>query len=101
MSGEVVSGEVTSVSSTGSFFGGFLSVFVTDSLGYQCGGHMALKKEYIRDGNRRIAGSVTSGYSDESTVVRNEHNRIVARELLKEGSAGIVKPSVRHNSGTC
>jgi len=28
-------------------------------------------------------------------------SQILARELLKEGSAGIVYPSVRHNGGTC
>lgn len=38
-----------------------------------------LRKNYVRDGNRRIIGSVTSGYSDESAVVRNEGNRIVGR----------------------
>ena len=36
-----------------------------------------LKKDYIRDGTRRIIGSVTTGYSDTSAVVRDEGNRIV------------------------
>ena len=40
---------------------------------------MSLKKEYVRDGKRQIIGSVTSGYSDESAVVRNEDNEIVGR----------------------
>jgi hypothetical protein len=40
---------------------------------------MSLKKEYVRDGKRRIIGSVTSGFSDESAVVRNEDNEIVGR----------------------
>jgi hypothetical protein len=30
-----------------------------------------LKKGYVRDGKRRIIGSVTSGYSDESAVTRS------------------------------
>jgi len=30
-----------------------------------------------------------------------ENSQRLARELLKEGSAGIVYPSVRHNGGTC
>jgi hypothetical protein len=38
-----------------------------------------LKKEFIRDGTRRIIGSVTTGYSDTSAVVRDEGNRIEGR----------------------
>jgi len=38
-----------------------------------------LKKEYIRDGKRRIIGSATTGYSDTSSVVRDEQNRIAGR----------------------
>jgi len=38
-----------------------------------------LKKEFIRDGTRRIIGSVTTGYSDTSAIVRNEENRIAGR----------------------
>jgi hypothetical protein len=38
-----------------------------------------LKKEYVRDGKNRIIGSVTSGFADESTVVRDEHEHIVGR----------------------
>ena len=34
---------------------------------------MSLTKRYLRDGKNRIIGSVTSGYSDSSTVVRDEH----------------------------
>jgi hypothetical protein len=40
---------------------------------------MPLEKRYIRDGKNRIIGSVTSGFSDESTVVRDEHEKIVGR----------------------
>ena len=32
---------------------------------------MPLKKEYVRDGRNQIIGSVTSGYADESEVVRD------------------------------
>jgi hypothetical protein len=38
-----------------------------------------LKKEYIRDGKKRIIGSVTSGFSDTSAVVRDEDNQIAGR----------------------
>jgi hypothetical protein len=39
-----------------------------------------LKKHFIRDGNRRIIGSVTSGYSGgTSDVVRDEQNEISGR----------------------
>ncbi len=38
-----------------------------------------LKKDYIRDGARRVIGSVTAGYSDTSSVVRDEANRITGR----------------------
>ena len=38
-----------------------------------------LKKEYIRDGRNKIIGSVTSGFSDESATVRDEHEQIVGR----------------------
>jgi len=40
---------------------------------------MSLKKEYVRDGKRRIIGSVTSGFSDTSAVVRDEDSEIVGR----------------------
>lgn len=38
-----------------------------------------LKKDFVRDGTRRIIGSVTTGYSDTSAVVRDEGNRIAGR----------------------
>lgn len=38
-----------------------------------------LKKNFIRDGNRKIIGSVTAGFSDTSAVVRDEDNRIAGR----------------------
>ncbi|MBZ5723327.1 MAG: hypothetical protein LAO03_23570 [Acidobacteriia bacterium] len=41
---------------------------------------MSLKKDFIRDGSRRIIGSVTTGYSGgTSDVVRDEHNEIIGR----------------------
>ena len=46
---------------------------------YTAGGHMSLQKEFIRDGKRRIIGSVTSGFSDESAVVRDEDNKLSGR----------------------
>lgn len=35
-----------------------------------------LKKNYVRDGKNRIIASITSGYSDTSSVVRDENNQI-------------------------
>jgi hypothetical protein len=37
---------------------------------------MSLSRSYIRDGNRRIIASVTSGFSDETEIVRDENNHI-------------------------
>jgi hypothetical protein len=36
---------------------------------------MPLKKDFVRHGNRKIIGSVTSGFSDTSATVRDEDNR--------------------------
>ena len=38
-----------------------------------------LKRDFIRDGSRRIIGSVTTGYSDTSSIVRDERNNINGR----------------------
>ena len=38
-----------------------------------------LKKDYIQDGNRKIIGSVTTGFSDTSSVERDEGNGIMGR----------------------
>lgn len=38
-----------------------------------------LLKRYVRDGSRRIIGSITTGYGDTSAVLRDEHNRITGR----------------------
>jgi hypothetical protein len=38
-----------------------------------------LKKDYVRDGNRKVIGAVTTGFSDTSSVVRDESNRITGR----------------------
>jgi hypothetical protein len=35
-----------------------------------------LMKDYVRDGNRDIIASVTTGFSDTSAIVRDEGNRI-------------------------
>lgn len=41
---------------------------------------MSLTKEFVRDGNRKIAASITSGYSGgTSSVVRDERNEITGR----------------------
>jgi hypothetical protein len=41
---------------------------------------MSLKKQFVRDGSRRIVGSVTTGYVGSfDTLVRDEHEHIVGR----------------------
>ena len=41
---------------------------------------MSLKKEFVRDGNRRIIGSITTGYTGSfDTLVRDEHEHIIGR----------------------
>jgi hypothetical protein len=40
---------------------------------------MSLTKRYVRDGKSRIIGSITSGYSDTSSVVRDAHEQIAGR----------------------
>ena len=45
-----------------------------------------LKKDFIRDGNRKIIGSVTTGYSDSSSVVRDEQNEITGRTNERFGT---------------
>jgi hypothetical protein len=38
-----------------------------------------LTKDYVRDGNRKIIGSVTTGFGDTTAVVRDESNKITGR----------------------
>jgi hypothetical protein len=38
-----------------------------------------LKKNYVRDGNRRIMASITTGFTDTTAVVRDEGNRVSGR----------------------
>ena len=40
---------------------------------------MPLKKTYFRDGKNHILGSITSGFADESAVVRDENEQILGR----------------------
>jgi len=41
---------------------------------------MSLEKKYIRNGNGgRLLGSVTSGFNQNSTVVRDNHGQILGR----------------------
>ena len=56
---------------------------------------MSLKKEYVRDGKRQIIGSVTSGFSDESAVVRDEDNKLSGRtseryDTTRDGHGNLV-----------
>lgn len=38
-----------------------------------------LTKTYIRNGNRKIIASVTSGFSDETEIVRDADNHIMGK----------------------
>jgi hypothetical protein len=38
-----------------------------------------LKKYFVRDGHRSIIGSITSGLSDSSSIVRDQRNQITGR----------------------
>ena len=38
-----------------------------------------LKKNYVRNGSRKIIASITTGYSDLSSVVRDERNKVTGR----------------------
>jgi hypothetical protein len=40
---------------------------------------MSLRKEYVRDRDRRIVGSITEGFSDQSSIVRDGEGRIAGR----------------------
>jgi hypothetical protein len=46
-----------------------------------------LKKEYVRDGEHRIIGSVTSGYEGAfDTIVKDQHEKIVGRTSERFGT---------------
>jgi hypothetical protein len=40
---------------------------------------MALTRKYVRNGERKIIGSVTSGFPDGVAVVRDERSRYIGR----------------------
>jgi hypothetical protein len=40
---------------------------------------MALKKEYVRDGNKQTIGSITTGFDDSSSVVRDNSGNTLGR----------------------
>ena len=45
-----------------------------------------LKKDFIRDGNRSIISSITTGFSDSSSIVRDQRNQITVRTNERFGS---------------
>jgi hypothetical protein len=56
---------------------------------------MSLKKEYVRDGKHRVIGSVTNGFSDESSVVRDEDGHTLGRtsnrfDTTRDAGGGLV-----------
>ena len=40
---------------------------------------MSLKKTYVRDGNRKIIANITSGFSDDTEIVRDANNQIIGK----------------------
>ena len=40
---------------------------------------MSLQKKFIRDGRNRLVGSVTSGYSDTTEVVRDAEGKLLGK----------------------
>ena len=44
---------------------------------------MALEKNVIRDGKRQIIGSVTTGFDDGHSVVRDNNGHILGRALTR------------------
>lgn len=49
---------------------------------------MSLKKEFIRDGNRRIIGSVTTGFTGAfDTLVRDESGHYLGRTSERFGTS--------------
>jgi hypothetical protein len=56
---------------------------------------MSLEKQFIRDGSRRIIGSITTGFDDTTAVVRDESNQIIGRtserfHTTREKDGGLV-----------
>ena len=48
---------------------------------------MSLKKEFIRDGQRRIIGSITTGYVGSfDSLVRDGHEHLIGRTSEKFGT---------------
>jgi YD repeat-containing protein len=48
---------------------------------------MALHKRYIRDGQNKIIGSVTSGFADDTMeVARDEHGNLLGRTSTTFGT---------------
>jgi hypothetical protein len=40
---------------------------------------MPLQKKFIRDGRNRLVGSVTSGYSDTTKIVRDAEGKLLGK----------------------
>ena len=43
------------------------------------GGNMPLTKTYVRNGNRTIIASITSGFSNNTEIVRESDNHILGK----------------------
>jgi hypothetical protein len=40
---------------------------------------MALKIKYIKDGQNKVIGSVTSGYAGDTSIARDEHGSVLGQ----------------------
>ena len=64
---------------------------------------MALKKEYVRDGSKQTIGSITTGFSDSSSVVRDNSGNTLGRTSERfsntRDSTGILVSSNTADSG--
>jgi hypothetical protein len=47
---------------------------------------LSLKKEYVRDGQRQVIGTVTTGFSDLGSVVGDDAGAIRGRTSQKYGT---------------
>jgi len=44
---------------------------------------MALQRKFVRDGRNRLLGSVTSGYSDATEIVRDADGKLLGKTNRK------------------
>ena len=50
---------------------------------------MPLEKKFIRDGRNRLVGSVTSGYSDTTEIVRDAEGGLLEKPIANSRTRGM------------